>query len=323
MEIRIYEKDLTLAAICDSATAVTATEAFAAPGSFSMTVPMAEAEKFERERILVLPGIGDGYVVQSVKKDVSAGTATVAGVGVLSYLDRCILTEDVIYMGTAEPLLLDLAVQYGPSVLSAPLSTVEFGLPEEVNVVLADRTLLSAMKSAAAAAGVGMRLRVCPGEFVFNVRPVTEGEITLSRGRGHLSGGTRLWDHSDYANRVIVSGGDGLRVVVNAAGLFSDGVDDAEQPLREILRYATNITPGSYGTAEEYLAALTAEGQRILASCRPVDRVQLAVPSATAAQLTVGYVYAVDDELLGVHGRAMCVRKTLRGARWQCELQMQ
>lgn len=323
MEIRIYEKDLTLADVCDGATAVTATEAFAAAGSFSLTVPLAEAGKFARERIVRLPGIGDGYVIQSVKADASAGTAQVTGAGVLSLFDRCILTEDVIYEGTAEPLLLELAVRYGPTVLSAPLSTVEFGLTESVNTVLADRTLLSGIKSAAAAAGLGMRLSVRAGEYVFNLRPVTDGALLLSRGRGNLTGGTRLWDHSGYVNRVILQGGDGTRVIVRAAGLFDDGVDDAAQPLREILRYATDIKPQSYETEAEYIAALRAEGQRILSACRPVNQVHLSVPSETAALLRVGCAYDVEDETLGVHGRALCVKKTLRAARWQCDLRMQ
>lgn len=316
MEIRIYEKDLTLAALGDSASAVTATEAFAAAGTFSLTVPLGEADKFSPERIAVLPGIGDGYVIQSVKADASAGTAQVTGTGVLSLFDRCILTEDVIYVGAAEPLLLDLAVRFGPHVLSAPLSTVEFGLTEEVNTVLADRTLLSAMKSAASAVGLGMRLAVRAGEFVFNVRPVTEGNILLSRGRGSLTGGTRLWDHGGYANRVIVQGGDGIRVTVDAA-------DDAAQPLREILRYATDVKPDSYPSYDEYLNALTAEGQRLLMSCRPVDRVHLSVPSETAALLRVGCAYDVEDDTLGVHGQAVCVKKILSGTRWQCELKLQ
>ncbi len=323
MEIRIYEKDLTLTALCDSASDVTATESFAAAGSFSLTVPLAEADKFRRDRIVLLPGIGDGYVIESVKADASAGTALVAGTGVLSLFDRCILTEDVLYIGAAEPLLIDLAVRFGPAVLSAPFSSVEFGLTGEVNAVLADRTLLSAMKSAAAAAGLGMRLAVHAGEFTFNVRPVSKGEILLSRGRGNLSGGTRLWDHSGYANRVILQGGDGTRVTVSAAGLFDDGVDDAAQPLREILRYASDITPDGYPGYGEYLDALRAEGQRILTFCRPVDRVQLRVPSETAALLRVGYAYDVDDGTLGVHGRAVCTKKTLRGTRWQCELKLQ
>lgn len=323
MEIRIYEKDLTLAALCDSASAVTATEAFAGAGTFSLTVPLTEADKFSPERILLIPGIGDGYVIESVKADASAGTAQVTGTGVLSLFDRCILTEDVIYVGAAEPLLLDLAVRFGPRVLSAPLSTVEFGLTEEVNTVLADRTLLSAMKSAASAVGLGMRLAVRAGEFVFNVRPVTEGNILLSRGRGSLTGGTRLHDHGGYANRVILQGGDGTRVIVRAAGLFDDGVDDAAQPLREILRYATDVKPDSYSNYDEYLNALRAEGQRILSACRPVNQVQLSVPSETAALLRVGCAYDVEDDTLGVHGQAVCVKKILSGTRWQCELKLQ
>ena len=322
MEIRIYEKDLTLTALCDGASGVTATEAFAGAGSFSLTVPLAEADKFRRERILTIPGIGDGFVIESVKADAAAGTAAVSGTGVLSLLNRCILTEDVIYVGAAEPLLLELIVRHGPRVLSAPLSTVEFGLTEQVNTVLRDRTLLSAVKSVASAVGLGLRLSVRAGEFVFNARPVTEGNVFLSRGRGTLTGGTRRWDHDGYANRVILQGGDGTRVTVDAAGLFRDGTDDAAQPLREILRYASGITPQSYGGYEEYLAALRAEGQRILSSCRPVDEVRLSVPSETAAGLRVGCAYEAEDEILGVHGRAVCVKKTLRGARWQCELKL-
>lgn len=323
MEIRIYEKDLTLAALCDSASGVNATEAFAAAGSFSLTVPLTEADKFRRERILLIPGIGDGYVIESVKADALAGTAQVTGTGVLDLFARRILTEDVTYIGAAEPLLLDLAVRFGTAVLSAPLSTLEFGLTEEVNTVLADRTVLSAMKSAAAAAGLGLRLAVHAGVFTFNLRPVSRGEILLSRGGGNLTGGTRLWDHSGYANRVILQGGDGTRVIVRAAGLFDDGVDDAAQPLREILRYATDVKPDSYSSYDEYLGALRAEGQRILSACRPVNQVQLSVPSETAALLRVGYAYDVEDDTLGIHGKAVCVKKILSGTRWQCELKLQ
>ncbi len=322
MEIRIYERDLTLTAVSDGAYSVTASESFAAPGSCTLTVPLSEADAFQRERILLIPGIETGYVVSSVQADAAAGVATVTGTGVLSCFDRCLLPEDVVYAGAAEPLLTDLANRVGATVLAAPLSTVEFGLTEPVNTVLADRSLLSAMKSVADAAGLGLRLAVREGEFVFNVRPVSEGTLRLSRRGGDLIGGSRTWDQSGYVNRVILQGGDGTRVTVRAAGLFDDGFDDASQPPREILRYATDINPSRYGTAEEYLAALTAEGKRILAGCRPTDHIHLNVPSETAQNLRIGCHYAVDDETLHVSGRAVCVKKTRLGDRWKAELKI-
>lgn len=322
MEIRIYERNLTLAAVSDGAHGVTASESFAGAGACTLTVPLSEADLFQRERILLIPGIETGYVIESVQADAAAGTAAVSGTGVLSCFDRCLLPEDVVYAGAAEPLLTELAVRFGSAALAAPLSTVEFGLTEQVNTVLADRSLLSAVRSVADAAGLGLRLAVREGEFVFNARPVSEGTIRLSRRGGDLIGGSRTWDQREYANRVILQGGDGTRVTVSAADCFFDGFDDASQPPREILRYASDIHPSRYLTAEEYLAALTAEGKRILAGCRPIDRIHLSVPSETAKSLRLGCSYAVDDETLHVSGRAVCVKKTRLGDRWRAELRI-
>lgn len=311
MELRIFDSDLTLKDVCDTAVKITATEQYAGAGTFSLTVPLSDAGRFSPEQIVRIPGVGDGYIVETVRQDAARGTAEVSGRGVLSYFDRRILTEEVTYTGAAEPLLLDLAAAWGTEVLPAPLGTVDFGHAETVVCALGDTVLFSAMKSVCDSAGVGMRLAVQPGGFLFSVRTEAAGALRLSRGGGDLSAGVRLLDWREYVNRVIVSGSDGCRVTVSAAGLFSDGVDDASLPVREMLYEAVGISPDRYASGEAYLAALSAEGQRILSRHRPVETVSFSVSPAIAGSLSVGERYEVDDDVLGMYGTALCTAKSM------------
>lgn len=325
MEIRIYERDLTLCGLCDSARSITASEEFRGAGAVSLTVPLADAGLFLPDRILTVPGIGAGFVAEYLRKDAAAGTAEIGGRGVLALFDRRVLAEEITYAGEAEPFLLDLAEQYGSAVLEAPLSVTERGLDAAVHAALGGTTLYAAMQSTAESADFGLRLTAAAGGYGFSVRTAFEGGLLLTREDGLLSGGVRLSDRRSYANRVTVCGADGTKETVDAAHLFADGTNDAAEPLREEYRYASAIRPDRYASEADYRAALRAEGRRVLAGRRPVETVRIEVTEPAAARLTVGGIYGVEDGRLGVSGRALCTAKEMtagEGVRFGAELRL-
>ncbi len=324
MDIRIFDRSLTLLYVCDCALRITASESFAAPGKCAITVPIAAASQFSREGIVALSGIGAGFVVDRIQKDAAAGTAEITGEGVLSYFSRRVLPGRQKIAGAAESVMLELARSYGTAVLSAPLSTVEYGFDEAAEVQFGGGSLLSAMDTVANAAGLGMRLSVTAGGFLFSVRRPAAGTIRLSREGGQIIGGVHLTDGGTYVNQVTVIGGDGRWVTVSAAGLFHDETDDKAEPLREMLYRASEITPTQYETDEKYLAALSAKGREVLAGRRPRRTAQMEITPAAAEKLTVGTLYEIEDSLFGITGTAQCLEKTMiqdeSGIRWKASL---
>lgn len=311
MDIRIFSRDLVFLDVYDGAQEIFAEDCFASAGTFSLCVPIADAARFPVEGIVDIPAFG-GYVIERIEKDAASMTAQIGGRGVLSYFARRALSDTVHLDGAAEDALLRLAAAYGAEVLGATLHVQSQGFFGDVNAVLGGRTLLSAMQAVCDQSGLGMRLSVCADRFTFLARARQEKEEILSRGVGHLSGGTRRTDMREYANRVIVGAAGGRRVTVDAAGLFADGFDDAAQPLREKYYYAEDFSADRYASEEERTAALTAEGKRVLARCRPVTEVRVAVSSDAASRLSVAAVYSLEDEVLGITARALCMKKSVR-----------
>lgn len=324
MELWIYEKDLTPTAVYDGVRTATATEEFRGPGRFSLTAKDTDAALFVPERIVTFPGIGGGYVVESVCTDYGTGEITVTGRGVLSLFARRILPEYVTGDFMAEELIGDLTSRYGPAVLSAPLSRLDDGSATAVNVALGGGTLLSALKTAAGAAGLGLSLAVAGGVFAFSLPALRDSGRTLTRDKGDFIGGRRLWDVTSYANRVTVRGENGRSVTLDAAGLFPDGFDDGAAPLREIAVYAGHIAPARYKTDAEYEAALRAEARRILSERRPKRSGEAALSSRTAKGLRLGESALLADSLTGWNGRAFCEKRQMtlspQGEKWSATL---
>ena len=246
----------------------------------------------------------------------------------LSYFGRRVLPEEITYRGEAEAILLDLALQYGASVLPGTLSVTDFGRETAVNIALDRTSVLSAMRRICAQAGVGMRLRFDPDVpgFSFVMREEVSGAHFLSRSAGTVLSAVRSADLKNYANRIVVLGEEGNSVTVEAAGLFSDGVDDASYPVREIFLDATELALSRYASVDAYQAALRARGKRILAGRRPVFSVSVKTDEATARKLSVGEKCPVSDDVLGVQMYAVCREKTIyydkSGVRWSVALAM-
>ncbi len=304
MELRIYEKDLTLAYVTDGAEAFTASAYFRAPGRFRLTLPLSEAEEMRPERLLVLPDFG-AYILEEVKADHDADTVTVRGREILSYFARRVLTDRITGVTAAVPLLSSLATDYGADTLSAPLTVAPHTVDTTVNAALYGQTVLSAMQNVATAAGWGLSLTASGGGFTFSPRIPFDTGVVLTRAAGHLADSVRETDITNYANRVIVRGENGTSVRVAAEGLFSDGYDDSTAPLHEIAVYAS-IAPGQYATDALYQAALTAEGERVLATRRPVQRADFRLTEAGASGLLLGGRYRVEDHLTGLSAAVLC-----------------
>ncbi len=310
MDIRIFNSSLTLKSISDAALTVTASESFSAPGACTLAVPLSDARRFMAGDVLVIPGIG-AFTVGEIREDAAEGIATVKGRGILSYFEGRQMPEYRRVSGDAETVLLGLSSEWGASVLPAPLSTVEYGFPEAVDMVIGGGSLLSAMKSVCRASGLGMRLAVTDGGFLFAAQSRTAAKLRLSRGGGDLTGGVRVTEGENYKNSVIVKGYDGRTVTVSAVGLFDDGIDDAAAPLSEIYHNAYKIAPSLFPSDEEYLLTLRAEGKRVLAEHRGIRSVSIDVSAAAAASLHVGEECLIEDDLFGIVGTAFCEEKTV------------
>ena len=313
MDIRIFNRELRFSAVCDRILSLRATEEFAGAGSFTLRVPLAGAARFDTDRILRFPGLDGDFVIHTVRHDSAAGTAVIAGSGVLSMFGRRILTEPLTRSGAAETLLCELAQTWGGAVLPGTLTTEYTGIDAAVNAATGHVPLLTAMDEICAAAGLGMQLRFDADTrgFRFAVRKRRTVPLFLSRSAGNLRGVTRLWDLSRYKNRVIVQGNGGHVVTVDAAGLFDDGVDDAAQALREEWSDATELAMDRYETEEAYREALAARGRRILAQHRPRQSLTVQVSEETARQLSPGDVCPVTDDSFGVQAQALCAARTV------------
>ena len=311
MEIRIFSPDGRFSGICDRVIRFRAEEEFAGAGQFTLRVPVGEAERFLVDSILLFPLTEEAFMVESLRTDRDAGICEVSGRGILSCFARRILTEKITFMGAAEELLCRLAADWGSAVLPASLRTEETGADGVVNVGLSHRSLLGAMQDIAAEAGVGVRLRFLPAEreFLFSLRAYRRGTVMLSPELGNLAGICRTEDLSRYVNRIYVAGNGGHTVCVHAAGLFTDGIDDASLPLREAWENAEDLAMERYASAEEYRAALEARGKRILAQRRPQITVRARTDSATAARLRLGEICPIRDPAIAAE--AVCVGRSV------------
>ena len=310
MEIRIFSPDGRFSGICDRVIRFTAEEKLAGAGRFTLRVPLGEADRFAADAILLFPAMEDAFVVEGIRTDRDAGICEVSGRGILSYLERRILTEKITFMGSAEELLCAMAADWGAAVLPASLRTEKTGISAFVNVGLSHRPLLGAMEDIAAEAGVGFRLRFLPGEreFLFSLRAYRRGTVMLSPELGNLAGICRTEDLSRYVNRIYVAGNGGHTVCVDAAGLFADGIDDASLLLREAWENAEELAMERYASAEEYRAALEARGKRILAQRRPQITVRARTDSDTAARLRLGEICPIRDPAIA--SEAVCVGRS-------------
>ena len=311
MEIRIFSPDGRFSGICDRVIRFTAEEEFAGAGQFTLRVPLGEAERFRADSLLLFPAAEDAFVTECIRTDRDAGICEVSGRGILSLFSRRALTEKITFAGAAEALLCRLAAEWGTAVLPVSLRTEETGADGAVNVGLGHRSLLGAMQDIAAEAGLGLRLSFLPGEreFLFSVREYRRGTVMLSPALGNLAGIRRTEDLSRYLNRIHVAGNGGHTVTVEAAGLFTDGIDDAAMPLREAWENAEDLAMERYASEAEYRAALEARGKRILAQRRPQITVSARTDSDTAARLRLGEICPIRDPAIAAE--AVCVGRTL------------
>ena len=307
-DIRIFSPSLAFFAVCDRARSLRATEEFDGAGAFSADVPLADAAKFPRGGIVLLPGAPGAYLIESVRADGGADTAQIAGRGVLAYFTRRILPAETQAGGTAASALLALARQYGAAALPGALTAGSTPETPAVEAALGRVSVYAAMRTVCRAARVGMRLdfNAAAGTFAFGCRTARAAAAWLWEDAARAS---LLEDDSGYVNRVTVVGGDGASVAVEAAGLFSDGTDDASEPVREMLYQARALTAARYASADEYEAALGAEGKRVLAMHRPVRRLHVSLDAEAAARIAVGDV--IPAALPSVRVRAMCTARTV------------
>jgi len=315
MDIRIFDEDLRLTGICDRILSCTVREEFDAEGACTLTVPLSAAREMQTDRILRFPGAEEDFVIRSVHRDSASGICRVEGSGLLSYFSRRILADPVTASGEAEGILCTLAERWGAAVLAGPLRTERTGVSGSASAATGHDTLLTAMKRICAAAGVGMSLRLDADrrEFVFFVRARRESGRFLSRSAGTLTGLSRTEDFTRYKNRAVVIGVGERTAVVDAAGLFDDGTDDASSPLREIFEDASDLALGRFDGEDAYLDALRSRGQRILAQHRPVRSLTAEIPEDTARQMRPGDVCAVTDDVLGIQTQALCTARTVSG----------
>lgn len=315
MDIRIFDGQLRLTGICDRILSLTVREEFAGEGFCTLRVPLSEGGKFSVDSILHFPGTEQEYVIRAVERDSVSGICRVDGSGLLSLFGRRILREPVTASGEAEEILCSLAETWGAAVLPGVLRTERAGISAEVSAATGHDSLLTAMKRICASAGVGMSLRLdADGRaFVFSVRSRRMTSRILSRSAGTLQGLTEKRDFTRYRSRAIVIGVGDRTAVVEAAGLFDDGVNDGEMPVREIFEDASDLALGRFDGEEAYQAALQARGKQILAQHRPSCSLTAETAEESARVLQVGDVCFVSDEALGITSSALCTARTLSG----------
>lgn len=328
MDIQIFTPELALAGVCDKAVSVTATESFLSPGSCTLTVPLKMASAFPLQGMMSIPGIGGGYLIESVREDTAAGIASIEGQGILSLFSHRILPDGFTYSGEAEDALTGLADTYGASALPGNLCCISYGIPRTVEIAARAASLLDVMSSVARQADLGLHLRLdtTAREFLFSVRQKQNRGRFLSRSLGNLLRAARRQDMSTYANQVTVLGRGGKRVILSAADHFHDGFDDSAAPKREYLCSAKDILPSEYKTDAEYLAALTEVGMRELSQRRPRFSASLRVDEDTAREVTPGEICPLSDPWLGRYSAAVCTKKTMTwdktGSRYSISLSL-
>lgn len=297
MEIRIFDRTLRFAGVCDSVLRAWAEECYDTAGRFSICTPAAAGKLFAVDDVLMIPGTEDGFVVESIRED---GEETViGGRGVLSYFARRIVDREITFSGNAESLLLDLAEEFAPAVLPGSLSVMDFGRETTVNAEAGYAPLLSVMEQIGLQTGLGLRLRFEPESgFVFSVREKNAGGRFLSRSAGSLLSAVRRCDLSSYVNRVIVRGNGGHRVTVDAG--------DEGAMLREMHENAEDLALSRFTSTGAYTAALLARGERRLAARRPARSVQVYADEVSASEIAVGDVCPVSDSRLQIRAEAFC-----------------
>lgn len=312
MDIHVFTPSLALHHLCDRALSVHATEEWNGPGTCQLIIPRDEAKKFPLEGILSIPGIGGGFFIESVRDDTSECTATVTGRGVLQAFGRRILTDAPHIIGSAEDAILDLAQEYGADALPGNLSLIRYGFPQSVDVFPPRGSLLTAIRSIARPAGLGLHLRLDRGakEFLFSVRGSTEGGHFLSRSLGNLLSVLRVEDRRDYVNRVTVRGRSG-QVTVSAADCIRDGFDDSSAPLREYLLFASDVDVSDFSSESDFQAELYQRGVRFLLERRPKTSASIETDAATAQSVIPGEICPLADPLLGRYSGAICTQKSL------------
>lgn len=328
MDIQIFTPELALCGVCDKAVSVTATESFLSPGSCILTVPLKMASAFPLQGMVSIPGIGGGYLIESVREDTAAGIASIEGQGILSLFSHRILPDGFTYSGEAEDALTGLADTYGASALPGNLCCISYGIPHTVEIAARAASLLDVMSSVARQADLGLHLRLDPTarEFLFSVRQKQNRGRFLSRSLGNLLRAARRQDMESYVNQVTVLGRGGKRVTLSAKDYCRDGFDDTAYPLREYLYSANDILPSDYKTDAEYLTALTEIGMRELMGHRPRFSASVQVDDATAREILPGEICPLSDPWLGRYSAAVCTKKTMMwdktGSRYSISLSL-
>ena len=312
MDIHVFTPSLAFSHLCDRALSVHATEEWNEPGTCQMIIPQAEAKKFPLEGILNIPGIGGGFFIESVRENTSDRTATVTGRGVLQAFGRRILTDSPHIIGSAEDAILDLAQDYGADALPGNLSLIRYGFPQNVDVYPPRGSLLTAIRSIARPAGLGLHLRLdrAAKEFLFSVRGSREGGHFLSRSLGNLLSVLRVEDRRDYVNQVTIRGKSG-QVTVSAADCIRDGFDDGSAPLREYLLFASDVDMSDFSSEADYRAELYQRGVRFLLERRPQISAAIETDAATAQNVIPGEICPLADPLLGRYSGAICTQKSI------------
>lgn len=315
MDIRIFDRQLYCREICDRLISRTVREEFSGEGACTLTVPLEVSEGFQVDRILRFPDTETDFVIRAVKRDSAEGICRVEGSGLLSFFSRRILSRPVTAAGEAEELLCSLAEEWGADVLPGAIRAERTGITASATAATGHDNLLTAMKRICSSVGLGMLLRLDADkrEFVFSVRSRRENPGFLSRSAGTLSGVTERQDFTRYRNRAIIIGVGERTAVVEAAGLFDDGVDDSTQMLREIFEDASDLALGRFESEDAYAEALRTRGRRILSQHRPVCALSAEVGEETSRSLLVGDVCAVSDDILGVEASVLCTSRTVSG----------
>lgn len=312
MDIHVFTPSLALSHICDCALSVHATEEWDGVGTANLVLPAAEARHFPREGIFTLPGIGGGYFIESVREDTADRTAAVSGRGILQAFGRRILTDPSRITGAAEDAILDLARDVGADALPGNLSLIRYGFPQTVDLYPVSGSLLSALRSIARPAGLGLNLRLdrSEREFILSLRGGENRGHFLSRSLGNLKSVLCVEDRKNYINRVTVRG-KSAQVTVSAADCIRDGFDDGSAPLREYLLFASDVDISDFSSEADYRAELYQRGVRFLLERRPQISAAIETDAATAQNVIPGEICPLTDPLLGRYSGAICTQKSL------------
>jgi len=222
--------------VLDSAVSLTASECFDGPGACTVRFPLSAAAALIPDRILRIPGTEEMYRISSVRCEGGTGEAEVRGEGMLVFFSRRAVPEFADRIGNAEDVLCSLALDVGAAALPGTVTAERAGVSAGVETKAGKSDLLGTMRQICGEAGVGMRLEFQPddGSFRFSVREKKNTGVFLSRSLGNLVRAVRTEDDAGYKNRAVVLGSGGITVTADAAGLFDDGTDDVNMPVREL-----------------------------------------------------------------------------------------